>query len=264
MLEKGSLILLDYTAVVKETGEAIDTTREEDAKKYNIYNNERIYEPVLVAVSEGWVLKGLDEALLNANINEDITVDIPPEKAFGNRDPNKIRLIPLRKLGDKASEAKVGDMIEIDNRVGIIRSISSGRVQVDLNHRLAGRTITYRFRVIKVLEDDRERIIALIRRRLPIKEDRVNITVQDGTLEFNVPDEYYMQEGLQVVKRGIAYDILKYVKSVNRIRFVEVYERKEPTDVAGEAEGKGDESKDKEKERIEETRTEEGIQVKQE
>ena len=264
MLEKGSLILLDYTAVVKETGEAIDTTREEDAKKYNIYNNERTYEPVLVAVNEGWVLKGLDEALLNANINEDVTVDIPPEKAFGNRDPNKIRLIPLRKLGDKASEAKVGDMIEIDNRVGIIRSISSGRVQVDLNHRLAGRTITYRFRVIKVLEDDRERIVALIRRRLPIKEDRVNITVQDSTLEFTLPDEYYMQEGLQVVKRGIAYDILKYVKSVNRIRFVEVYERKEPADVAGKAEDKGVEIKDKDKERMEETMTEEGIQVKQE
>jgi peptidylprolyl isomerase len=262
MLEKGSLILLDYTAVVKETREAIDTTREEDAKKYNIYNNERTYEPVLVAVSEGWVLKGLDEALLNANINEDVTIDIPPEKAFGNRDPNKIRLIPLRKLGDKANEAKVGDIIEIDNRVGIIRSISSGRVQVDLNHRLAGRTITYRFKVIKVLEDDRERIVALIRRRLPIKGDRVNIMVQDGTLEFIVPDEYYMQEGLQVVKRGIAYDILKYVKSVNRIRFVEVYERKESTDVVRETEGKVDEDKDEE--RIEETKSEEGIQAKQE
>lgn len=226
-LEKGSLILVDYTAMVKDTGEVIDTTREDDAKKYNVYENDRLYEPRLVAVGEGWVLKGFDEALMSANINEDITVEIPAEKAFGARDPNKVRLIPLRKLGDKANEARVGDTIEMDNRVGIIRSISSGRVQVDFNHRLAGRAIIYSFKVVKKLEDDREKVVALIKRRMPIKEDRLSISINDDVLEFVIPEEYYMQEGLQVVKRGIAYDILKYVKSIKSIRFVEVYERKE-------------------------------------
>jgi len=227
-LEKGSLILVDYTATVKDTGEVIDTTREEDAKKHNIYEHDRLYEPRLVAVGEGWVLKGFDEALINANVNEDVTVDVPPEKAFGSRDPNKVRLIPLRKLGDKADEAKVGDVIEMDNRVGIIRSISSGRVQIDFNHRLAGKTITYSFKVVKVLENDRERVVALIRRRMPVKQDKLNVVINnDGMLDIFIPEEYYMQEGLQIVKRGIANDIFKYVKSIKSIRFIEVYERKE-------------------------------------
>ena len=227
-LEKGSLILVDYTATVKDTGEVIDTTREEDAKKHNIYEHDRLYEPRLVAVGEGWVLKGFDEALINANVNEDLTVDVPPEKAFGSRDPNKVRLIPLRKLGDKADEAKVGDVIEMDNRVGIIRSISSGRVQIDFNHRLAGKTITYSFKVVKVLDDDRERVVALIRRRMPVKQDKLNVVINnDGILDVFIPEEYYMQEGLQIVKRGIANDIFKYVKSIKSIRFIEVYERKE-------------------------------------
>jgi len=227
-LEKGSLILVDYTAIVKDTGEVIDTTREEDAKKHNIYEHDRLYEPRLVAVGEGWVLKGFDEALINANVNEDVTVDVPPEKAFGSRDPNKVRLIPLRKLGDKADEAKVGDVIEMDNRVGIIRSISSGRVQIDFNHRLAGKTITYSFKVVKVLENDRERVVALIRRRMPVKQDKLNVVINnDGMLDIFIPEEYYMQEGLQIVKRGIANDIFKYVKSIKSIRFIEVYERKE-------------------------------------
>jgi peptidylprolyl isomerase len=226
--EKGSLILVDYTATVKDTGEVIDTTREEDAKKHNIYEHDRLYEPRLVAVGEGWVLKGFDEALINANVNEDVTVDVPPEKAFGSRDPNKVRLIPLRKLGDKADEAKVGDVIEMDNRVGIIRSISSGRVQIDFNHRLAGKTITYSFKVVKVLDDDRERVVALIRRRMPVKQDKLNVVINnDGMLEVFIPEEYYMQEGLQIIKRGIANDIFKYVKSIKSIRFIEVYERKE-------------------------------------
>jgi FKBP-type peptidyl-prolyl cis-trans isomerases 2 len=173
-------------------------------------------------------LRAFDEALINANVNEDVTVDVPPEKAFGSRDPNKVRLIPLRKLGDKADEAKVGDVIEMDNRVGIIRSISSGRVQIDFNHRLAGKTITYSFKVVKVLENDRERVVALIRRRMPVKQDKLNVVINnDGMLDIFIPEEYYMQEGLQIVKRGIANDIFKYVKSIKSIRFIEVYERKE-------------------------------------
>jgi len=251
-LEKGSLILVDYTATVKDTGEVIDTTREEDAKKHNIYEHDRLYEPRLVAVGEGWVLKGFDEALINANVNEDLTVDVPPEKAFGSRDPNKVRLIPLRKLGDKADEAKVGDVIEMDNRVGIIRSISSGRVQIDFNHRLAGKTITYSFKVVKVLENDMERVVALIRRRMPVKQDKLNVVINnDGMLDIFIPEEYYMQEGLQIVKRGIANDIFKYVKSIKSIRFIEVHERKE--DVK--------ESKIEDKKAVEEVKQEEQTQV---
>lgn len=239
---KGSLLLVDYIATVKDTNEVIDTTSEEEARKHNIYDPNRVYEPRLVSVGDGWVLKGFDEALLNADLNEEITVDIQPEKAFGLRDPNKVRLIPLRKLGDKADDVNVGDMIEIDNRVGIIRSISSGRVQIDFNHRLAGRTITYRFKVLKTLEDDMEKVTALIRRRMPVDANKLGLSLNSsaGMLEVSVPKEYYMQEGLQVIKRAIANDIFRYVQSVKGVRFVEVYEREEPREkVEEEGEGKG-------------------------
>ena len=58
--EKGTLIYVNYTAKVKDTGEAIESTVEEEAKKLNIYDPERRYE-ALVSVGEDWVLKGLDE-----------------------------------------------------------------------------------------------------------------------------------------------------------------------------------------------------------
>ncbi len=250
---KGSLLLVDYTATVKDTNEVIDTTSEEEAKKHNIHDPNRVYEPRLVSVGDGWVLKGFDEALLNANLNEEITVDIQPEKAFGVRDPNKVRLIPLRKLGEKADEVNVGDMIEIDNRVGIIRSISSGRVQIDFNHRLAGRTITYRFKVLKMLEDDMEKVTALIRRRLPVDVNKLGLSLNSptGTLEVLIPKEYYMQEGLQVIKRAIANDIFRYVQNVKGIRFVEVYEREE-TKKEGEGEGEKEKVEGREHTTVEE------------
>ncbi|MCS6768685.1 MAG: FKBP-type peptidyl-prolyl cis-trans isomerase [Candidatus Nitrosocaldus sp.] len=229
---KGSLLLVEYTALVKDTNEVIDTTKEDEARKHNIYDPSRVYEPRLVSVGDGWVLKGFDEALLNANLNEEVTVDISPEKAFGVRDQSKVRLIPLRKLGEKADEVKVGDMVEIDNRVGIVRSITSGRVQIDFNHRLAGRTITYTFKVLKQIEDDMEKVTALIRRRMPVDAGKLGISLNSGMLEVMVPKEYYMQEGLQVIKRAIANDVFRYVQSVKGIRFVEVYERVE--EVKGE------------------------------
>ena len=117
------------------------------------------YEPRLLGVGEGWVLKGLDEALLESNIDEPLNIEIPPEKAFGERDPSKVRMIPLRKLGEKANEVSVGDVIELDDRMGIIRFIGSGRVQVDFNHKYAGRTLIYYANIVKKLEDDMKKFL---------------------------------------------------------------------------------------------------------
>jgi peptidylprolyl isomerase len=223
-LEKGSLVLVNYTAKIKDTDEAFDTTIEEDAKKFNIHDPTRTYEPRLISVGDGWVLKGLDEALANANVGENMNVEVAPDKGFGARDPDKVRMIPLRKLGEKAEEVKVGDAIEIDDKVGIIRFIGSGRVQIDYNHRLAGKTITYALQVLKRLEQDNERITALIKRRIPVDENKLKIVLNEGNLDIELPSENYMQEGLQVIKRAIVNDLFKYVTSVKKIKFIETYE----------------------------------------
>ena len=61
--EKGTLIYVNYTAKVKDTGEAIESMVEDESKKLNIYDESRRYEPRLVAVGEDWVLRGLDEEI---------------------------------------------------------------------------------------------------------------------------------------------------------------------------------------------------------
>ena len=87
-------------------------------------------------------------------------------------------MIPLRKLGDKADEIRVGDTIELDERMGIVRFIGSGRVQVDFNHRYAGRTLIYDVDVTKKLDDDNEKVSSLIRRRLPIDEQKIEFNIE--------------------------------------------------------------------------------------
>jgi peptidylprolyl isomerase len=222
-LEKGSLILLDYTAKIKDTNEIFETTRVDDVKNNPDYDPNKKYEPRLLGVGEGWVLKGLDEALLESNIDTPLNIEIPPEKAFGERDPSKVRMIPLRKLGEKANEVSIGDVIELDDRIGIIRFIGSGRVQVDFNHKYAGRTLVYSANIVKKLEEDSEKILNLIRRRLPIDLSEVKYENKESDLEISLPENTFLIEGIQIIKRGISTDIFKFIPSLKTIVFLEKY-----------------------------------------
>lgn len=222
-LEKGSLILLDYTAKIKDSNEVFETTRADDVKNNPDFDPNKKYEPRLLGVGEGWVLKGLDEALLQSNIGTPLNIEIPPEKAFGERDPSKVRMIPLRKLGEKANEVSIGDVIEIDDRIGIIRFIGSGRVQVDFNHKYAGRTLVYEANIVKKLDNDDEKISNLIRRRLPIDTGDIKYENKDSNLEISLPENTFLIEGIQIIKRGISTDIFKFIPSLKSVIFVEKY-----------------------------------------
>jgi peptidylprolyl isomerase len=227
-LEKGSLVLVDYTAKVKDTNEIFETTNEEEARKSDLYDPTRRYEPRLVSIGEGWVLKGLDEALASANLGDKLSIEITPDKGFGERDPNKVRMVPQRKLGEKADDVKVGDMVEMFERSGIVRHIGSGRVQLDFNHRFAGRTLSYDVDILKKLENDTDKIMSLIKRRLPIDEEKIRFKLEESFLEIELSEETFLSEGLQVIKRAVANDIFKFVTTLNNIKFIESYKQSTP------------------------------------
>jgi peptidylprolyl isomerase len=220
---KGSLILLDYTARIKDNGEIFETTIEEDAKKSNLYDPTRRYEPRLISVGEGWVLKGLDEALTSTDVGQKLSIEISPDKGFGERDTNKVRMIPQRKLGEKANEIKVGDVVELDDRTGIIRYIGSGRVQIDYNHRLASRVLVYDVNVVKKIESNDDKIKYLLKRRLPIDDEKAKFEQRDDTVLIELPEDISLLDGLQIIKKAVTTDIFKFVDGLNKIMFQEVY-----------------------------------------
>ncbi len=228
-LEKGTLVYANHIAKIKDTNEVIEVTTEDEAKKLGVHDPSRKYEPRLIATGEGWVLKGLDEALASANIGDKISVEIPPEKAFGQRDPSKMKMIPLRKFGDKASEVRVGDEVEVENKIGIVRFVGSGRAQIDFNHRLAGKTLLYNVDIIRKVETDRDKIIALIKRRIPVEEEKIELNMEDDSVKIKLPNDLYLSEGLQIIKRAISSDVFKFIGGVSKVYFIELYEEKKPT-----------------------------------
>ena len=221
--DKGSLILLDYTARIKDNGEIFETTVEEDAKKSNLYDPTRKYEPRLISVGEGWVLKGLDEALTSTDVGQKLSIEISPDKGFGERDTNKVRMIPQRKLGEKANEIKVGDVVELDDRTGIVRYIGSGRVQIDYNHRLASRVLVYDVNVVKKIESNEDKIKYLLKRRLPLDDEKAKIEHNNDTVVIELSEDISLLDGLQIIKKAVTTDIFKFVDGLNKITFQEVY-----------------------------------------
>ena len=223
-LQKGDFILLDYIAKVKETGEVFDTTIEEVAKKERLYKEGEIYEPKLVVVGEGWVLKALDESLTTMEAGKTATVEIPPEKAFGPRDPEKVKRVPLRHLTDKGITPSLGMRIEYDNKLATIRAVGAGRVLLDFNPPLAGKTLVYEVTVQKKLETREEKIAALIHRRIPAVEvEKFKFTVKAKAVSIEMPEEAFYLDGVQVAKRGIALDIQKFFPEITTVKFTETF-----------------------------------------
>ncbi len=220
---------MDYTAKVKDSGEVFDTTIEEDAKKHSIHESNVKYQPKLVSIGEVSypVLKGLDEALAKTSVGDKLTVEVTPDKGFGERDSGKVRMIPIRKLGEDAEKVSVGDTIEVDNKRGIIRFIGSGRVQIDYNHKYAGKTILYDVNVVKSLDSPTDKVDGIVQSRLPLENSKVSFEVKDKEVNVTIPEEILRADGLQIMKHFIQLDIFKFVPSLEKVNFIETHLNKQ-------------------------------------
>ena len=132
-------------------------------------------------------------------------------------------MIPLRKLGEDADKVSVGDTIEIDEKKAIVRFIGSGRVQVDYNHRFAGKTILYDVNVLKSLDTDDEKISGILKRHMPVDDSKLVFKKTGTYLDVTIPDELFRADGLQIMKHFMQLDIFKFVKSLQKINFLETY-----------------------------------------
>lgn len=223
-LQKSDFIVIDYVGKVKETGEVFDTTFEETAKKEHLYKEGDIYESKLVVIGEGWVMKALDENLATMEVGKPTVVEIASDKAFGARDPEKIKRVPLKQLLAREITPTLGARIEYGGKMATVRAIGAGRVLLDFNPPLAGKTLIYEVTVKKKLETTEEKIAALIHRRIPaVLEDKFEFMVKAKTVNIDVPEEALYIDGIQLAKRGIAMDVQKFFQEMTTVKFTETF-----------------------------------------
>ncbi len=225
-ISKGDFLLIDYIGRIKDTGQIFVLTNEEVAKEEKMHRDDGVYGPELVVVGERWVVEGLDDALLTLKIGEqDAIVEIPPEKAFGGRDPSRVKTIPIREFRKRDLKPQAGMTFRYKGSLATVQSASGGRVRLDLNHPLAGKVLSYEVTVLKKIEDMTEKIKELMKRRISTLSEAIEIDVQEDKVSIKIPKEFFFTEGLQFAKSGIAGDIHKFFEDITSVEFLEVYER---------------------------------------
>jgi peptidylprolyl isomerase len=230
-VKPGDFLLVNFTLKVKESGETVDTTYDAVAKDTHVHREESTYGPRFIILGEGWLPKGLEDSLVGLDIGKQTTVELSPDKGFGTRDPAKMRLVPLRRFREQGVPSP-GAQIELDGRAATVRAVGAGRVQVDYNHPLAGRTLIYEVSIEKVVEDDTEKVLNIISKRIPeVDKAKFGIERNSSDLTIEVPEEAFYLSGLQVAKKSVTSDLQKYFPNIETISFREVFKRATvPTD----------------------------------
>jgi peptidylprolyl isomerase len=228
VVKPGDFLLVNFTLKVKESGETVDTTYDAVAKDAHLHREDASYGPRFIILGEGWLPKGLEDSLVGADIGKQTTVELPPDKGYGPRDPSKMRLVPLRRFREQGIP-NPGAQIELDGRPAIVRAVGAGRVQVDYNHPLAGRTLIYDVSIEKVVEDGNEKVLNIISKRIPeVDKAKFNVERNGAELTVEVPEEAFYLSGLQVAKKSVTSDIQKYFPDIETISFREVFKKPTP------------------------------------
>ncbi|MFW6304804.1 MAG: FKBP-type peptidyl-prolyl cis-trans isomerase [Candidatus Saliniplasma sp.] len=235
-MEEGDLVYVDYDIWIMPDNEdeepiLFDTTDEEKAKEKEIHNEDTSYGPAPFVIGEGEIVEGFYEALLESEVDEENSVEIPPEKGIGNRDPSKIELFSRRELDRKGIDPVVGKEVEIDNRRGTIIQATAGRIRVDFNHPLAGKTLKYDYKITEKPEDEEDIVNAIFEKNF--RKSDIVVSKEEDTIDIVLPEECKYDQSWIVSKYRVVGDLRKFL-DVKTINFIEQYVEEEEEELEEE------------------------------
>ena len=205
--KKGDFIAIDFIARIKGSNKIFDLTKQDIAKKEGIYQENKEYRPLVVCLGAGHLLKGLDKALTGAELNKQLEIEVLPEDAFGKRNSKLIKLTSLKQFKDKGVTPVPGLQLGIDGAIATIRSVSGGRVIIDFNHPLAGRTLLYDVKIVKKITDTKEKISGLIHLLTELKESDYSLNITDKEIKIDIKKDM-PKDAVEIIKKHVT----KFVK----------------------------------------------------
>lgn len=112
-------------------------------------------EPMAALIGAGNIIPGVEEALLGQQAGAELDVTVPPEKGYGERNPELFMRLPKKYFANPA-KLKPGMVTTLQTKRGpqqvIVLKIGMSVIDVDANPLLAGQTLRF---VLKI-EDVRE------------------------------------------------------------------------------------------------------------
>jgi peptidylprolyl isomerase len=138
-VKKGKFVSVNYKGTL-EDGEIFDTTEGG--------------QPMEVQMGSNQVIQGFENALSGMGLNEKKSFTLAPEDAYGNRIEDYMQTIPRNEV-PQDMDFKQGDFIGIQTPDGRqipaqIAELDNDKMVIDLNHPLAGKTLTFEVEVVGI------------------------------------------------------------------------------------------------------------------
>lgn len=156
-IQKNDFVELEFTGKTEE-GNIFDTNIKQEALKIGIEIESR---PLVICIGQNMILPSIDEFLEGKDLGKFI-LKLTPEKAFGARNREMIKIMPIKIFNEKQIIPKSGMVFQFDTLLGRISAVSGGRVIVDFNNPLAGKPVIYELNTKKILDNQEEKIKVLM------------------------------------------------------------------------------------------------------
>jgi len=119
-------------------------------------------EPLTYLHGAGNLVPGLEKALSGKSSGDRVEVTLPPEEAYGVRDPAKTRTVP-RAAVPIEGDLKVGSSFAVQSASGKVShahvvAVEADLVTFDLNHPYAGKTLTFDLSVADVRDATKDEL----------------------------------------------------------------------------------------------------------
>ncbi|MBQ0764422.1 FKBP-type peptidyl-prolyl cis-trans isomerase [Marinobacter psychrophilus] len=145
-IEKNQVVLFHYS-VSDDQGKVVE--------------NSRGGEPNVYLHGHGGIIRGLEEALQGRDAGESFSVTITSEKAYGPRKADSIQRVPIKHLIG-AKRWKRGMVAQVKTEQGqrhvIVVKVGLKFADIDNNHPMAGKTLTFDVDIIEVRAASSEEI----------------------------------------------------------------------------------------------------------
>jgi FKBP-type peptidyl-prolyl cis-trans isomerase SlyD len=109
----------------------------------------------------GEMLPALERALEGKGAGDAVRLQLEPEQAFGEYNPELLRVEPLGRYGEGLT---VGMQIEEESRLYTVTDVAGGSVVLDANHPLAGMALRFSVVILTVrsaTEEEMQRGVSL-------------------------------------------------------------------------------------------------------
>ncbi len=191
-IKEKDFVEIEYTGKITEGNIIFDTTSQSDAKAAGIFNPQTEYKSMTICIGQGHVLKGIDKFLVGKELGKEYTIELTPEDGFGKKRADLLQLVATQKFRKHGVNPVPGLQVNIDNTIGMIKTVTGGRTLVDFNHLCAGKNLSYKIKVTKAVTDTQQKVQAMA--TMLLGAQLINtVDVKDNkaliTLMFKLPDE---------------------------------------------------------------------------